>query len=241
MPTLVECLNTKKNDVLTLIGSGGKTSLLWLLGVSFPTWRILLTTTTKMSDEPWRLFRRFIDDVDLCQQFYPEEPGSYLLAQRLPDSEKLQSLPVDVLRPLLPRYDLVVIEGDGSQRRPLKGWADHEPVVLADTTITVGILPLSIVGRQADDTTIHRFSLFSDIANIQKGERIQPIHLVRAIAHPNGLWRNAQSKRILLLNRVETDETRQYANEIQSLLHQFNALPECVIAGIIQNNFGICL
>ncbi|GHV96591.1 hypothetical protein AGMMS50293_29110 [Spirochaetia bacterium] len=155
--------------VITVIGSGGKTSLIRLLAAHFSRSlvkerrKVLVTTTTKMFPLPP------LDGVTTVGCFN-EKTG------------KLESLPLYELERIIPDFDLVLIEGDGSRELPLKGWADSEPVVPPFTTITVGVLPLWPLGMTVSEKIVHRLPLFCDLSGASPGEVLSVSHLAAVIS-----------------------------------------------------------
>jgi len=86
----------------------------------------------------------------------------------------------------------------------LKGWSSYEPVILKETTTTIGVLPISVIGQKIDETTIHRLPLFLELTDAQQQEPITETLLAQLIAHPKGLFKESQGKRILCLNQTHT-------------------------------------
>ena len=68
---------------------------------------------------------------------------------------------------LFQHFTKVFLEADGSKQRPLKGWSSYEPVILKETTTTIGVLPISVIGQKIDETTIHRLPLFLELTDAQ--------------------------------------------------------------------------
>jgi probable selenium-dependent hydroxylase accessory protein YqeC len=235
-------------EVITVIGSGGKTSLVWFLARCFAHdesgggRRVLVTTTTKMGvpDFEKGLFDHFASGTDL----ETPEPGITFAGGC--GSRKTAALPPDILSSLIRRFDAALIEGDGSKTLPLKGWADYEPVVAPETTVTVGIIPLWPLGMRATDAIVHRLPLFSRLTGAEEGDILTPAHLVAAITDGSrGLFACARGRRILFFNQVENDTALRHAQEITGLLPAATSL-EAVIAGSIKHNeisvlrSGIC-
>jgi len=219
--------------VVTVIGSGGKTSLIWCLARYFAgrsglsgklngsgPRSILVTTTTKMrpSTEP-------IPGVTVCGRLNK-------------GSGKLEALPPSELEQCAAASDLVLIEGDGSRNLPLKGWADHEPVVPGFTTITVGVLPLMSLGQRVSAEIVHRLEYFCALSGASPGEPLKTEHLVRVIAgggKEKSLFSDARGKKILLLNQIEDEASLEKARELVSLLPpDFRAGLYAVIAGSVK-------
>ncbi|MDR2490833.1 MAG: putative selenium-dependent hydroxylase accessory protein YqeC [Spirochaetaceae bacterium] len=227
-----------------LIGCGGKTSLLWFLAQAFRHKKVLVTVTTK--------FRRPPPESGLYDFCYPYNAG--IPAEKLAAADgaaaqagitvactvdektgKASALPPAILEGLLPRFDVTVIEADGSRRLPLKGWADYEPVVPAACTHTVGILPVWPLGRPADETIIHRLPLFLEQSGAQPGKPVEAAHIAHLISNPNGLFRAGRGKKILFFNQVESAAGLETAHKITSLLPAgFRRSLTSIIAGSVR-------
>ena len=81
--------------------------------------------------------------------------------------------------------------------------SSYEPVILKETTTTIGVLPISVIGQKIDETTIHRLPLL-ELTDAQLQEPITETLLAQLIAHPKGLFKESQGQRILCLNQTHT-------------------------------------
>jgi probable selenium-dependent hydroxylase accessory protein YqeC len=234
--------NTLANDlpresspvVATVIGSGGKTSLIWHLAASLSSkknnanktlssLKILVTPTTKMFVPNEHLYDRYCDCRNGTAKVKKAMPGVTLAGVFNDMSGKLESLPLDELEKAVSGYDLVLIEGDGSKGLPLKAWTDNEPVVPFFTCVTIGLLPLWPMGQPALEKLIHRLPLFLELTGATTGETIKTEHILHLItgrtenegkAASGGLFAKAKGKKVLFFNQVEDDNTLKQALEI---------------------------
>ena len=192
--------------VITVIGSGGKTSLIWHLAAFFaaqPGRKVLVSPATKM--------------------FLPPQPvpGVTLTGSFNERSGKLESLPDEVLRKTIVDYDFVLIEGDGAKGLPLKAWAAHEPVIPDFTTLTIGVLPLWVMGKPVSEKLVHRLPLFLELTGAAEGELITPEHFVSIITGSKtqpGLFAKARGKKVLFFSGADRNEAVKQAQEIENLL-----------------------
>ena len=243
---------TKKPAVITFIGSGGKTSLIWLLARSLAKRpqagaeqrKILVTPTAKMlpPQESENRYDRYCTEppVDAA-------PGITLAGMYNEKTGKLESFALPVLEQLSAAYDLVLIEGDGCRGLPLKGWADYEPVVPPFTDITVGIVPLLPLGVPISEKIIHRLPQFCSLCDAQPGEILASTHLAQVIGgnarRPSAyrsLFSAAQGKRALFLNQGEDSGAPERGLEIIKLLpDEFRGSLYRIIVGSVHQN-SIC-
>lgn len=200
--------------VFSIIGSGGKTSLLWCLADSVRGEKTLATTTTRMMlpDAAEGLYDRLLFASDYPPDFRPLT-GVTMAGTKTPEG-KFRSLEPAALAALIPMFDYVFIEADGSRTLPVKAWADYEPVVPPYTGVTIGILPVWPLGLPVSGAIIHRPELFTALTGAKEGGPLVPEHLARVIDSGGGLFKAACGKRILFFNQVEDDETSEKARAV---------------------------
>ena len=207
--------------VLTVIGCGGKTSLIQHLAASFsPHYKVLVTTTTKMFPPP-------------------PLPGVELAGVFNEKSGKLESLPPDELEQKISSFDLVLIEGDGSQGLPLKAWQEGEPVVPQFTDLTIGVIPLWPLGKPVSNELVHRLPLFLELTGARVGEAIEARHIQRLICGRSlpGLFDKALGKKVLFFNQIEDEKSLKQARQIaEGLPADFRSALSGIVAGSVRED-----
>ena len=131
---------------------------------------------------------------------------------------KITSLPEEILKKFSEKCDYAVIEGDGSKSKPLKGWGEREPVYIVNTTKSVGIIPINIIGERIDDRNIHRMEKFLKISKGKEGEILKLEHLYNIIIHKNGLFQYSLGEKILILNCTETKKDRENVLKLAKMI-----------------------
>ena len=226
--------------VITFIGSGGKTSLIWLLARNLVKeyQKILVTTTTNMYPPQPQAGQYDHYFMGLPPAGMEPQCGITLAGIYNESSGKLGSLVLAELGRLVPAYDLVLIEGDGSRELPLKAWADHEPVVPAFTDQTVGVIPLWPLGKAVSEQIVHRLPLFCALSGAQPGETLKTRHLVSVISgnkerpEYRSLFSSAQGKRVLFLNHREKTALTETCEDL------FRQLPDNFASGLCKAACG---
>lgn len=241
MTRLTDIFQFSKGDVVTIVGSGGKTSLMWLLAETYKENRVFVTTTTKIRRPASLMYEEFRNNEDLLLQ--PFGSGITLAGEEIPGTEgKLGILCSEAFEKALPGFDYTFIEGDGSRNLPLKGWAKQEPVVPPATTCTIGIITLWPLGQKINEAIIHRLPLFCEISGSHPGETLTVEHVAAAIMHPLGLMKAARGRKILYINQVEDSLSRNQALRLLAALSPvFLQELSLVAAGSIQRNEGLIL
>jgi probable selenium-dependent hydroxylase accessory protein YqeC len=164
-------------EVISVVGAGGKSTLLELLARGFEAEgrRVILTTTTRMWPPPTGPGARpLVTGTELAQVLglLAEDPGRSPVVGRsvLPDG-KLEAIPVDWVPALrdLPWVEAVVVEADGSAGKPLKAPAPWEPVVPSCCTLLVVVAGLDAQGATLDASQVHRPELLSALLGVPVG------------------------------------------------------------------------
>ena len=137
--TITEALQLRlpEHAVISVVGAGGKTSLIfaWAHELAAAGKNVVITTTTHM----YRPDRMEEDGIRIVVSDDPERP------------DKVMAPPAEVLDGLRETTDVVLIEADGSRRMPLKWPAPWEPVVPDYTDFTVCVAGLSAIGKKTSD------------------------------------------------------------------------------------------
>lgn len=241
--TLEKLLNLRKKDIVTAVGSNGKTTFCLNLCKELKRKKknIFFTTTVKIL--PVNKKYEFIDITipnteneteEKKGEVFPEmEITSFLLnlEKKLNNSGnvyvlgiydskigKITSLSPKILEDISEKCDYMIIEGDGSKMKSLKGWKKTEPVYTKNTTKSVGILPINIIGDKITDINIHRMEEFLKISKGQKNETLTLNHLYNVIVHKNGLFQYALGERILILNCAERDKDKENALNLAEMI-----------------------
>jgi probable selenium-dependent hydroxylase accessory protein YqeC len=172
----------------------------------------------------------------------PPGGGISLAGSVNPGTGKLEALPPGLLAAMVPGYDLVLLEGDGSRGLPLKGWAEHEPVVPPYTTLSVGVIPISPLGEKVSEATVFRLPQFTRLTGAGEGDTIRAAHLAALITgngRGRGLFYAARGEKLLFINQVEGGPRREAARNLAaSLPAGFLAGLGGIIAGSVE---GDCL
>ena len=164
-----------EKGVTAIIGSGGKTTLLRTLSGELPG-RVLLCTST-----------HFQGYADLPTVLDPTEPDLrkalaahpiICAAGRSPTGKLVDcGLPYETLADLA---DFVLVEADGSRRRPLKAHALHEPVIPPCTRQVICVVGLSGLHRPVSEV-VHRPELFCPLVGCTPEDEATPERVARAL------------------------------------------------------------
>ena len=226
--TLSSALGLDQPQVVAMVGSGGKTTLLGALAVelSRQNQKVAALTTTHFYPPPaeifsdlWMLGDRPPEEAALAARLAQGRP--LVLAAAKTTQGKLSGLSPEQVKPIARHKDVFVLaEADGSARRPLKAWTTREPVIPAETGLLVVMVGASGLGRPLGPAWVHRPELFAQASGLDLGEIITPAAVAEVILGPEGPLRNqpAASKAVLVLNQADAASTDQIRAFKEALL-----------------------
>ena len=189
--------------VTSVIGSGGKTSLLAALARELPG-TVALTTTTHV--RPFAGVTTLVTSADADDvRAALAESRVICVGSRAEKDGKLVTpeLGMDVLAALA---DYVLVEADGSRALPLKAHAPWEPVVPAGSAQTILVVGASGLGRPVREVA-HRPERFCELAGCAPDDAATP-ELVACVIAAEGLATR------VLVNQADTDELLAHAREL---------------------------
>jgi len=202
-------------DVVSIVGSGGKTTLMYILAreLSDKGKRVITTTTTKIfpphpSESP-RLLVSDREDILLneTREFLQREKHLTLAEGFV--GQKLKGVSPTLIDRMYAQEiaDVIIIEADGARRCPLKAPNETEPVIPASTTLTVPVVGLDGIGKPNTEEYVFRPHYFSQLTGIKEGELISAESVSRVILHPEGLRRGTPERAQILpiLNKGEIE------------------------------------
>lgn len=240
---LIDTFKINNKDIITIIGAGGKTSLMFSASSLLRNdYKVLVTTTTHIYIPDNNLYDKIIMLTHFENENYNNilqnnKNGVYVIGSHIVNNSKIKGLTFDMLDKITPYFDVVIIEGDGSKEKSLKGWNDNEPVIYPKTTKTIGIVDISSIGIDINEENIHRVDKFLEIINDYSNNKVNIEHLEKLILNENGLFKFYKGEKILFINKVEDINKRKNAlNIIKDIKNENQSYIDKFIYGSIFNN-----
>ena len=246
MALLRDALMLEGEGVVSLVGAGGKTSLMFRLAreLELAGEPVLTTTTTKIYEPATEQSSNLIISEDLpamlekargMLNYYPHVTAA---AARLPEQGKLRGYEPEIINHIWKSrlFRWIIVEADGAAGRPLKVPADHEPVIPACTSQLVGMIGLNCAGQRLSQQWVFRLKQFIQLSGLIEGSTISESAVVSVLEHKNGIFKNApaQSKRIAFLNQADSARKLDAGrNIIRSLIKRQITRPARAIIGQI--------
>ena len=190
--TITEALQISlpEHAVISVVGAGGKTSLIfsWARELAASGKSVVITTTTHM----YRPERMEEGNIRIVVSDDPYRP------------DKVTAPPSEVLDSLRDTADVVLIEADGSRRMPLKWPADREPVIPDYTDFTVCVAGLSALGKNTADVVYRA----DELPDVLKRETVD-MNLIHAIiSSRDGGQKGVRGDFRVFMNQVDDDIDR---------------------------------
>lgn len=184
--------------VISLVGGGGKTTLLHYLAGCFAArgLRTAVMTTTRMGCPP-----AYCETMEACRACWAR--GEYAAVGTRLENGKFRAPQEDVLKALLDEAGIVLIEADGAHRRPLKFPADNEPVILEETDIVIAVAGLDALGAPAGDVC-HRMPEAEALLGCDARHIITPEDMAAVLLSQRGGRKGAEGRMyIAALNKCD--------------------------------------
>jgi len=218
--------------VVAFVGGGGKSSALFRLAgeVVQAGQRVVTTTTTRIfasqialapvyllaagAEMDWGALERALDSHGHCLIVREDQsPKAAGIVPRLVDAlaERAASL----------RLAAILVEADGSARRPVKAPAAHEPVIPDATTLLVPVLGLDAVGLPLAEPHVHRPEVLRALLDVaDPATRLTPAMAARLLLHPQGGRKGcpAAARCLPLLNKADDPSRRVVGRLLAHLL-----------------------
>lgn len=234
---LRDIINLNNGDTISIVGAGGKTSLMFKLAEECRDSKVLVTTSTKIFVPDKGSYDCLALNARDGESFkLNKNPGIYVLGYDINSENKLGGIDDDILQDYQSCFNYIFIEADGSKRKPVKGWGDNEPVILNSTTKTIGVVSIKAINLDVNEENVHRAERFKTITGLGDNERIGVNEITALIMHKEGLFKNSLGKRILFVNQVESEEDINNANMlVKAVKNMDSGYIDRIIVGSLKN------
>lgn len=219
--SLSDLFDVCRGDIISIVGSGGKTSMLFSLARELKnSFNVLITTSTKIFIPNPEDYDYLYTNVDSFMEDGAGHVCGITVVSGGFDSlnNKLLGMDDNDLGKISDKFDIVIIEADGSRNLPLKGWKQNEPPVLSKTNKTIGIIPISIMDKLIDESFIYGFEEFKKLLG---GARYIDCKAIRKICfHREGLFKNSRGERFLFINQADDAVSMRKACELKKYIEE---------------------
>lgn len=213
-----------EKGVTAIIGSGGKTTLLYALARELSRGARVIVCTTTHIFPPEQIRVLFCPDEEELDAAFAE--NAVLCVSSGVERGKLLPPALSFARSKA-IADYVLVEADGSHGLPAKAHAPHEPVVPPEAAQTICVFGLSALGRPIE-AAAHRSGLYAQKLGVTEQTILTP-ELAARLLRLEGLHTR------VLLNQAELPGAEAGGREMAARL----ACPVCI--GSLQKGTIECL
>lgn len=209
---LKEVFDIKKGDIVSITGSGGKTSIMFALSEYMKDFgKTLITTSTKIIRPDSNKYIVY----DSFSSYKKTNDKLVVIGEKLEVKNKLSSIDIKELESLRKDFDYIFIEADGCRNLPLKMWKKTEPVIYPFTTKTITVFPIKILGINISEDYIYNFEEFKEYI---KEEKITKEVILKLLSL--GAFRNFNGEKIVFINQVDSKEEEEMALDLLKYLDE---------------------
>lgn len=224
MKKLTELFNIRKGDVVSIVGSGGKTTMLFKLAKELKDeYRVLVSTSTKIGKPSGDDCDYLYVDVENYVNRSDSNTGNNgitVVSKSINlGNNKLIGIDDGDLNVLIDDFDIVLLEADGSRKMPIKGWKDNEPPILNRTNKTIGIIPADFINKKTSSDFVYGFNEFNILTDYSEYVDFESIGKI--CSKENGLFKNSSGRLFLYLNKADTEEKVILSRELSKYLKEF--------------------
>ena len=204
----------EKGHVVSLVGGGGKTTLLYGMAClcAAEGQRVLVSTTTHIQ----RPSANYAPDEAVRDALW--QAGTYAVAGSPAENGKLTQPPG--LSGWMAGADTVLLEADGAKHRPCKAPAAHEPVLLPESDIVLAVAGLSALGRPLAEVCF-RLEQACALLGAAPETLLTPELLARLLASEQGGRKLVGNRRFsVVLNQADDPARIGAGGQILALLRE---------------------
>ncbi len=219
-------IDPERYHVISAVGAGGKTTLLYALAEAFFDLgkRVIVTTTTHMAI-PNR-YAVLTEDASLREAFIKSAVREEVVTVGIPEeAHKMHGLPKTELETLRKYCDVLLVEADGSRKLPVKAPEHFEPVIPDMTQLVLGVLGAAAVGQRIADVSC-RTGKVCEILAKKPEDLVSVDDLVTLLLHDRGQKKGVFCDYRAVINQAEmlSDEQKTYVSRLGILHTSFPVL-----------------
>lgn len=215
--------------IVSVVGAGGKKSLMRVLAERHPG-RVCLTTTVRippLGPVPDRT--EIVAPAAALPAALAQSPsGARVVFCAQPEVRpgRFEGVPAALVPALhaAGHFDLTLVKADGARMRMVKAPGNDEPIIAAGSTLIVPVASVGVLGEALDDRIAHRPELIARICGATPGEALDAAHLARLLVSAEGGRRDACGIEVVpMLTHADDDASLARAREVAMLVLELEA------------------
>jgi probable selenium-dependent hydroxylase accessory protein YqeC len=231
IPGLGGRMGIREHELISIVGAGGKTTVLHALGreLAADGRRVILTTTTKMA----------ADQVTepVCVSAIPDDieaayvRGAALFVMSDVDAYKPTGFGPDTVNLLFAdtSVDHLIVEADGARSMSIKAPADHEPAIPSRSTLVIVVVGADALGKPLIDVG-HRPDRIAELTGASVNDIVTAERAAAVLLHPEGGLKDIpENARIVMAITKSTSGNIVMATELAAILEKHPRVDRCLM------------
>ncbi|MEF8840693.1 MAG: selenium cofactor biosynthesis protein YqeC [Haloarculaceae archaeon] len=227
--------------LVAVVGAGGKKTTLWRLAERHD--RVVVTAATRIPTFEERVAELAVTDDPvgavewaLEREAVGESPWPLGLVPGRADEVRYEGYGAGTVSALADAVggdlDAILLKADGARNRLFKAPDEHEPQVPERADTVLPIASARAVGEPLGEERVHRPELVAEIARMEPGEVIEPVHVARVLASERGgLKRVPEGATVVpLVNMCDDEALARIGRDVAEEVLERAAVPRVVLA-----------
>jgi len=225
--TLREAFAISPGEVVSLVGGGGKTTLMFALAheLTVADKTVVTTTTTKIfppqpSQTPLLLMDTDEESLLRLLLLNANDYQLITLAEEKLATGKLKGISPEMVNRLaeLNQISYIIVEADGAARKPLKAPNTTEPVIPENTTLVIPIVGIEAIGCRLNEENVFRPEIVADLTGLSPGEIITADAIAFLMTNHKGIIKGSpdRARIIPFINKVDLNNGLTKAEDLAS-------------------------
>ncbi|MGB3365895.1 MAG: selenium cofactor biosynthesis protein YqeC [Acidaminobacteraceae bacterium] len=212
----------EKKDVISFVGGGGKTTIMFNIAFAAAKLglKVLVSTTTKIFIPEKQNYEKIVLRETIHGETIGTHSGITVFGGHINKGKIIATSEKELENYIESQnFDLVLIEADGSRRKSLKAYKDHEPVVPVFSNKVFAVISLDSIGVIIDERYVYNAKKISSILSKNDGDTITKEDIVSLINSKYGLFKGFASKeKYLVLTKCVNKERKDQFEFIKDKL-----------------------
>ena len=205
----------QEKHIVSIVGAGGKTTIMYQLARYFARQgkKVLVTTTTHI----WKPASNFAQSGAEVVALWKE--GQYAVVGSIEEATgKLTQLSRELLLQYCSLADLVLVEADGAKGLPCKAPASHEPVLLPESNIVLGVIGLDALHKPVEEVCF-RLQEVQSLLKVNAEHILNEEDVAKLLLAELGTRKLVGEREyFIVLNKADDLQRLEYSKRICSLL-----------------------
>ncbi|MDO8578551.1 MAG: selenium cofactor biosynthesis protein YqeC [Dehalococcoidales bacterium] len=208
-----EAFGIRPGEVISLVGGGGKTTLMFAMAHEMEAAgeKVISTTTTRIFEpsvsESFLILES--DEERMISRLFSELKNHRhltLASHKLLDGKLKGISPetVDLLTELKV-VTYIIVEADGSARKPLKAPNATEPVIPGSTSLVIPVVGIDALGCSLTEDNVFRPEIISRLTGLEPGAPVTEDTIAVLLTHNEGITKStpANADIVPLINKID--------------------------------------